>query len=80
LLFDQLIRDQIESFGIVRTIGIGIVAELFQLKGIPFLGKIFDPMNIEIYVLETGIGVLIDLKIIPRWGALSLNQISLETL
>lgn len=53
--------------GSIGTLGIGIATELFQLKGIPLFGNTYDPIDIIMYAFGTGIGILIDLKIISHW-------------
>lgn len=50
--------------GAVFTFSFGTMVEIFQLNKIDFLGKTYDPLDILMYGIGVGLGVILDLTII----------------
>lgn len=53
--------------GALGTFGIGLAVEILQLKGVPLFGSTFDPVDLLMYALGTGLGFGIDRTLISRW-------------
>ena len=51
----------------VFTIAFGTIVEILQLNDIEFLGSTYDPLDILMYFIGTGLGIVIDLTIIDRF-------------
>ena len=50
----------------IAVFSFGVLVEVLQLNHIPFLGRTYDPMDILMYGIGVGAGILIDLTIINR--------------
>ena len=48
------------------TFSFGITVEILQLNGINFLGRTYDPLDILMYAIGIGLGIVIDLTIINK--------------
>ena len=53
--------------GALGTFGIGLAVEILQLKGVPLFGSTFDPVDLLMYALGTGLGLGIDFGLIQAW-------------
>jgi hypothetical protein len=53
--------------GAAVTFCFGTIVEILQLNGIPFLGKTYDPLDIVMYGIGVGSGIIIDLAIIDNF-------------
>lgn len=53
--------------GAVLTFSFGTLVELLQLNNVPFLGETYDPLDILMYGIGVGLGVLLDFTIISRF-------------
>jgi hypothetical protein len=53
--------------GAVITFCLGTAAEILQMNGVPFLGKTYDPLDILMYGIGVGAGVILDLTIINKF-------------
>ena len=53
--------------GAVITLSFGTIAEILQLNKIEFLGSIYDPLDILMYGIGVGLGIIVDLTIINRF-------------
>ena len=53
--------------GAVITLSFGTIAEILQLNKIEFLGSTYDPLDILMYGIGVGLGVIMDLTIINRF-------------
>lgn len=52
--------------GAVLTFTFGVFTELAQLNNIPFFGNTYDPIDIVMYSIGVGFGLLIDYTIIEK--------------
>lgn len=52
--------------GALFIITLGTMVELFQLNKIELFGKTYDPLDIVMYTIGIGLGILIDLTIINK--------------
>lgn len=52
--------------GAVFTFLFGTIVEILQLNNIDFLGKTYDPLDILMYGIGIGLGVIMDLTIINK--------------
>lgn len=52
--------------GAIGPFAFGTMVEIFQLYGIEFLGRTYDPWDILMYAIGVGLGVVIDLTIIKK--------------
>jgi hypothetical protein len=50
--------------GAVLTFSFGTLVELLQLNNIHFLGETYDPLDILMYGIGVGLGVILDLTVI----------------
>jgi hypothetical protein len=50
--------------GAVSTFSFGTMVEILQLYKIDFLGRTYDPLDILMYGIGVGLGILLDLTII----------------
>jgi len=48
------------------TFSFGTTVEILQLNGINFLGRTYDPLDILMYAIGIGLGIVIDLTIINK--------------
>ena len=53
--------------GAVITLSFGTIAEILQLNKIEFLGSTYDPLDILMYGIGVGLGVIMELTIINRF-------------
>ena len=53
--------------GAIFTVAFGIIVEFLQLYKIEFLGSTYDPLDIIMYIIGVGLGIVIDLTIINRF-------------
>lgn len=53
--------------GAVFTLSFGIIVEILQLNKIEFLGSTYDPLDILMYGIGVGLGIIMDLTIIDRF-------------
>jgi hypothetical protein len=50
--------------GAALTFSFGILVEFLQLKNIHFLGETYDPLDILMYGIGVGLGVILDLTVV----------------
>ena len=50
----------------ILVFGAALGAEMVQLKGVPFLGRTYDPLDILMYGVGVALAVLLDLFIFPK--------------
>lgn len=53
------------------TVAFGTLVEILQLYKIELFGKTFDPLDILMYVIGVGLGIVIDVLIIDKFEKLS---------
>ncbi len=53
--------------GALFTFAFGTIVEILQFYEIEFLGRTYDPWDILMYGIGTGIGIVIDLTIIDKF-------------
>ena len=53
--------------GAVFTLSFGTIVEILQLNKIEFLGSTYDPLDILMYGIGVGLGIIMDLTIIDRF-------------
>ena len=53
--------------GAVFTLSFGTIVEILQLNKIEFLGSTYDPLDILMYGIGVGLGIIMDLTIINRF-------------
>jgi len=53
--------------GAIITFAFGTIVEILQLFEIEFLGRTYDPWDILMYLIGTGLGIVIDLTIIDKF-------------
>ena len=53
--------------GAIITFAFGTIVEILQLYEIEFLGRTYDPWDILMYLIGTGLGIVIDLTIIDKF-------------
>lgn len=53
--------------GAVFTFGFGGLVEIIQLNEIELFGRTYDPWDIVMYGIGTGLGILIDLTVINKF-------------
>ncbi len=53
--------------GAILTFGFGTIVEILQYYEIEFLGSTFDPWDILMYGIGTGLGIVIDLTVIDKF-------------
>jgi hypothetical protein len=49
------------------TFTFGAVVEYLQYLGMDFLGKTYDPLDLLMYALGVGLGIMIDCLLLDRW-------------
>lgn len=60
--------------GAVFTFAFGSMVEILQFFGIEFLGSTYDPWDILMYAIGTGLGIIIDLTILDRFEKKTQND------
>lgn len=58
----------------IFVLAFGVFVELLQLNKIAFLGKTFDPIDILMYAIGVGCGVIIDVTIINYFENKEVNH------
>jgi len=53
--------------GAIITVAFGTIVEILQLYEIEFLGRTYDPLDLLMYVIGVGLGIVIDLTIIEKF-------------
>lgn len=65
-LRDYLTVTKSRIIAAVFTFSFGIIVEIFQLNKIALFGKTYDPLDILMYGIGVGLGLVIDFTIIDR--------------
>jgi hypothetical protein len=53
--------------GAVIPFSFGTIVELLQLNNIEFLGSTYDPLDLLMYAIGVGLGIMMDFTIISRF-------------
>lgn len=53
--------------GALGTLAIGLTVELLQYRGVPLFGSTYDPLDLLMYALGTGLGLGLDFGLIQAW-------------
>jgi hypothetical protein len=53
--------------GAIITVAFGTIVEILQLYEIEFLGRTYDPLDIFMYGIGVGLGIVIDLTILDKF-------------
>jgi len=53
--------------GAISTFAFGTIVEILQFYKIEFLGSTYDPLDILMYAIGTGLGIAIDLIILDKF-------------
>lgn len=66
-LRERLPVNKARTMGALFTMAFGTIVEILQFYKIEFLGRTYDPLDILMYGIGVGLGIVIDLSIIDRF-------------